>query len=781
MTKSAHHLISAPEREKAAELFRVQYQNLTNTPFSQGDTSAGMEYELQVAVAGAAENVDLPLTIQQSNYFKNIVKRSERGDCPQKIVSSLQSFLDDNASNCWQNSWVRIKTRYLSEYALQIVNHDLRSDKSRVDSPLRKDKNRFFCVHKGEQWLRLPISYILKLALADCVGSAPNLPAEFKNRCEHFQAHFTSDNTSPEIISLTIPAPRTGSIGKAAAEETARTFLFTQLLLQYSNKKFGLLKNGQSAQIYFSPLASQQQKLINELVPDSFYRQLFMSPCLSGWDKGEEKHEYMALCHRTLSRSQLNSVIKLKEAGIILNNLIVLPNTSNTCLANNGTHISLGSRQLSAAAQESGSGFTPMVEKYLGDLVIKVTEHFLPLLVATSSAAPYRIDYADFHPEKVLGFLPHELDYTHLRMLWRRWQKKADIQVFGKSLTPFGPRNIDRVLASVARTRGDLVPDFRLIDYLVGVLSTETSPALNGVMGNEYSLKRDLEEMGVFSSKMSIYLPYRLRDYATKGFSGFEGRNYSLFPSLLQDVQNATEIQNLITALAYRYVLRAELSHGDIPDTPECESERRQIFFSRAIGVPTIYVDTLSKNRFLAKILTYVENKRYSTRYTGYLRIQVKEYQLALLKMIQEDAPDLIEALGVGPSLAQLENDITDGRQSASARLVKDISQSVGDTRAPLSIPANDFNQASEAYYRNELKLFHISEGLTVLEKDLRKIGENGQKQIRDLLKTHGLSCTPTEFLSTAQKGILAESLSARDLQLLVLISATIIAGLQKP
>ena len=65
-----------------------------------------------------------------------------------------------------------------------------------------------------------------------------------------------------------------------------------------------------------------------------------MSPCLSGWDRGEKKHRYMDLCHRTLSCSQLNTISKLKDAGIITNNLVILPNTSNTCLANNGTHVS---------------------------------------------------------------------------------------------------------------------------------------------------------------------------------------------------------------------------------------------------------------------------------------------------------------------------------------------------------------------------------------------------------------------------------------------------------
>ena len=68
-------------------------------------------------------------------------------------------------------------------------------------------------------------------------------------------------------------------------------------------------------------------------------------------------------------------------------------------------------------------------EKYLGDLVTKFVEHFLPMFVGTYSAAPYRLAFGDFHPEKALSFLPFELDYTHLRMIWRRWRKKAHLKV----------------------------------------------------------------------------------------------------------------------------------------------------------------------------------------------------------------------------------------------------------------------------------------------------------------------------------------------------------------
>ncbi len=75
----------------------------------------------------------------------------------------------------------------------------------------------------------------------------------------------------------------------------------------------------------------------------------------------------------------------------------------------------------------------------MGDLVVKIVEHFLPLFVGTYSAAPYRLDFVDLHPEKALGFLPHELDYTHLRMLWRRWQKKANLNIMRPVLYTFRP------------------------------------------------------------------------------------------------------------------------------------------------------------------------------------------------------------------------------------------------------------------------------------------------------------------------------------------------------
>jgi hypothetical protein len=58
-----------------------------------------------------------------------------------------------------------------------------------------------------------------------------------------------------------------------------------------------------------------------------------------------------------LSRSGLNAISKLREAGITFGHLAYLRNISNVSLANNGTHKSLGSRGISCMLQNPASGF----------------------------------------------------------------------------------------------------------------------------------------------------------------------------------------------------------------------------------------------------------------------------------------------------------------------------------------------------------------------------------------------------------------------------------------
>jgi hypothetical protein len=461
-----------------------------------------------------------------------------------------------------------------------------------------------------------------------------------------------------------------------------------------------------------------------------------MSPCLSGWNDGETKHNYMHLCHEVLSRSHLNAVVKLRDAGILLSNLAILPTISNTSLANNGTHLSLGSRKLSGLLQDDSSGFTKYHEKFVGDLVVKVVEHFLPLFVGTFSAAPYRFDFGEFHPEIVLGFLPHELDYTHLRMLWRRWKKKAKMKVFKQPVTPSGVPWLDTMMSRVFGLKGDIVPDFRLIDYLVCLMSTYSSPALDGSFGNSVSLKKDLADLGVFHTNMLLYLLYKLREYDVMGFSGFEGRHYSLFEGFDKDMGRAGSLQNLVTALAFKYIISGELTHHHIPDDPFIESERRQIIFGAALGIPTFYVRDDTENLLLRKVLARTSMVRNSRRYPGYVRVELSEYRKTLFRILAEDAAPLTEMFGIEETMKDLWERINNfDEYSVSSRLIKGILNSK-QKHSPLNMDSDEFNNAAESYYRGDLKRRHISEALLSLKEDCRMIDKSILSSNDSLSKT---------------------------------------------
>jgi hypothetical protein len=697
-------------------------------PFTLNDVTAGSESELQAVVCGAKEDVDLPLLIERSNFFANMMKRAASGETSRRSVADLERFLADNPSRVWENSWVRFPRRNLSRFALKVLETDLLKDKKNRAAGPRDDSGSFtFRNDSGEEMLRLPISYLIKLALADLIGSQDILPDLVRHTGVRLLNHYLNDNTSPETYSFNIVYLTSAhGMGRAIAQETAIRFLMTQLLVMYANQVFGIAEHGQKAMAYFAPHPPVRQKELNDHVSDSFYRDLFMSPCLSGWDKGEDKFRYMRLCHQVLSRSQLNAVAKLRDSGIIQTNLVVLPNLSNVSLANNGTHISLGSRRLTEALADGGSGFTAVHEKLFGDLAIKISEHFLPLFVGTYTAAPYRMAFTDFHPEKVLGFLPHELDFTHLRMIWRRWKKKADLSVFGQPLTPFGPQVLDRLVSSVFRLKGDFVPDYRLVDYLVCLLSTENSPGLNGQCGNSERLRRDLADMGVFDEQMSVYLLYKQREYATMGFSGFEGRYYSLFGTFGDDMGQAANLQTLITALAYKYMALGT-THEHIPDAPSLESERRQIFFGAAIGLPTFFVHKNSRNAFLGKILKKTAGIRFSNRYPGYHRVQIHEYRRALVEVIREDGADLIELMGLRATLDDLERRLNEPALcSASGRLTAGILDEVKASE-PLRVDAREFNAGAECYYRTTLRTGHLREALGFLLEDCRQLDRESE------------------------------------------------------
>ena len=749
---------------------------IAHLPFAANDVTCGVENELQAVVVGPG--ADLPKTIRDSNYYRNILKRSRSGDVSHSHLDAIERHLSDNPEDVWENAWVRLPLSSLSPHAVRIFLGDLRADRTDPASPPRQDVHRFRFRDSGEDWIRIPVSYLLKLALADVIGSARKAHPDVERAATSMLDHFLSDNTSPETFSFH-PAPLGSGIraARAITGETLKRHLLTLNLVRYANRKFRLIEHGQRAVVYFASHPPVRQKRLNDIISDGFYRELFMSPCLSGWDRGEEKHRYMGLCHEVLSRSQLNAVKKLQECGIITSNLVVLPNTSNISLANNGTHISIGSRKLTRLARDPDSRFSMRDEKTLGDLVIKITEHFLPLLVGTCTAAPYKLDFADFHPERVLGFLPHELDYTHLRMLWRRWKKKARNRIFGRAATPFGPPAFDRAVSRLFRLHGDLVPDFRLLDYPAVLLSTESSPALDGTLGNQECLLEDLEKLGIFDPRMSLYLLYRMRACHQMGYSGFEGRGYSTFPSLSSDMGLATRLQTLLTALSYQYILEGRITHADIPDTPFIESERRQLFFAAAIDLPTAYIRTDTPNRLMRSLLHHTTRSRASRRYPGFTRVLLSDIRLALIRKIRSDGAPLIENQGAHDVLDELVHRIRDPGKTASATLTKGICTLLGESRAE-KIPAATFNGAAETYYRTELARKHETEAVRFLAADLSRAGN--WARFRDLRFGHSMhrllaGQSPTEFIQRRKRAIVEGTLEDAELVTLIRLLVLVI------
>jgi hypothetical protein len=310
--------------------------------------------------------------------------------------------------------------------------------------------------------------------------------------------------------------------------------------------------------------------------------------------------------------------------------------------------------------------------------------------------------------------------------------------------------------------KGDFVQDFRLIDYLVALMSTDQSPALDGSMGNTGRLKKDLTNLGVFDTHMSLYLLYRLREFSQMGFSGFEGRHYSLFESIVDDMGEAADLQVLVTALAFKYMLTEEVAHSSIPDNPTVESERRQIFFGTAIGIPTFYVRKDTPNRFMMKILKKVKSVRFSHRYPGYLRIYNIEYRRALIEVIEEDAGDLVALMGLEHTLEGLKARIDEPETfSAAGRLTAGILRE-GNAKRPMDLSGREFNTAAERYYREDLRKRHMEEALLVLEHDFMKMDSHiicGDCLFRNGLASILAEGSSTSFLANIRKNLMKEEI----------------------
>ena len=291
-------------------------------------------------------------------------------------------------------------------------------------------------------------------------------------------------------------------------------------------------------------------------------------------------------------------------------------------------------------------------------------------------------------------------------------------------------------------------------------------------------MRGDLADMGIFDGQMSVYLLYKLREYASLGFSGFEGRHYSLFENLEDDMGGAAGLQTLVTALAFKYLAEGELSHARIPDDPSVESERRQIFFGAAIGIPTFYVWKNSGNLFLKKILLRTRDVRQSRRYPGYVRVRNREYCRALVRILLEDGAEIIEAQNLGGTMEELIMRLENPeRHSAAGKLTRGILDTV-NARSPMALSAREFNQGAEKYYREGLRQRHMVETFGFLEEECIKADLAGAKMDEgtgEALQSILEGRSAVQLLKTAKREALEERATATTLGKMIALLLVII------
>ena len=120
--------------------------------------------------------------------------------------------------------------------------------------------------------------------------------------------------------------------------------------------------------------------------------------------------------------------------------------------------------------------------------------------------------------------------------------------------------------------------------------------------------------------------------------------------------------------------------------------------------------------------------------YPGYTRVHNSEYLKALLKVLQEDAVDLIEIMGLGDMIKELSDRIHFPESfSTAAKLTKGILKEAG-AKSPLMLSADEFNLAAEKYYRETLRKNLIAEAFSALEAGLDPLDSEATGDFGDAL-----------------------------------------------
>jgi len=285
----------------------------------------------------------------------------------------------------------------------------------------------------------------------------------------------------------------------------------------------------------------------------------------------------------------------------------------------------------------------------------------------------------------------------------------------------------------------------------------------------------ELDQLGIVDRRLAFYMPVRLREFSRMGFSGFEGRYYSLFPTFGRDMALATGLQQFLLMMAYQFAVDGSIQAEDIPDDPTSESERRQPFFFAAAGLPAFYVHKRLRNELLKKILRHCGSTRSSWRHPDYLRVPVSDFREALLGWLTENARETIAQAQAELIMVELRFRLADKNQQADSRVVNAIIEQSG-ARDALKLPSREFNRLAEHHYRETLRRENLREAFGQLREDAQALAKSEHPDLAAIVRHSVRVQDPVRFLDSVGERLVADALTEQEaaavLNLLLLLSA---------
>ena len=182
----------------------------------------------------------------------------------------------------------------------------------------------------------------------------------------------------------------------------------------------------------------------------------------------------------------------------------------------------------------------------------------------------------------------------------------------------------------------------------------------------------------------------------------------------------------------------------------------------------------------MQKILAHVQNIRRSNRYRGYLRVRVKDYRLALLKVLQEDGGNLLNTLKVSDHLRTLEQRFYNGTPTALSKIIDGVSMELPQKKDPFRVSADTFNSGAEEYFRGNLRKSHLREGLNVLIEDCRSLDAKREDNLSRVMKNISRQSGVGQYIAEKADDVISEQADADTLQNLLHICLAVIHNKQQ-